>query len=200
MDILGGRYQLLDQLGAGGMGEVHLARDLRLERRVAIKLLPRELEADPTARERLRREALAAAALDHPFICKVHEIGDADGRMFIVMEYVEGETLHAAMRGDLLPIRRVLEVANELAQALEEAHRRGVVHRDLKPANVMLTPQGHVKVMDFGLAKHTAAAAPVGSGSDAHTMLTGAGVRLGTPAYMSPEQVLGSALDPRSDI
>jgi tRNA A-37 threonylcarbamoyl transferase component Bud32/tetratricopeptide (TPR) repeat protein len=196
---LASRYQLLNALGAGGMGEVHLARDVRLERRVAIKLLPRELEADPTARERLRREAIAAASLDHPFICKVHEIGDADGRMFIVMEYVEGETLHAAMRADLLPIRRVLEIANELTQALEEAHRRRVVHRDLKPANVMVTPQGHVKVMDFGLAKNTTAA-PQGSGSDAHTVLTGAGVRLGTPAYMSPEQVLGSALDARSDI
>ena len=135
------------------MGEVFLAEDTRLERRVAVKLLPASTEADAVARERLRREALAAAALDHPFICKVYEIGDADGRVFIVMEYIEGETLHASSRRAQLPVRQVIDIAYQLAQALDAAHRRGLVHRDLKPANVMVTPQGHVKVMDFGLAK-----------------------------------------------
>jgi tetratricopeptide (TPR) repeat protein/predicted Ser/Thr protein kinase len=205
MDELGGRYRILSPLGAGGMGEVFLAEDSRLERRVAVKVLPESIQADHVARERLRREALAAAALDHPFICKVHEIGDANGRLFIVMEYVEGETLHAAARRGPMPIRDVLEIAHELAQALDTAHRRNIIHRDLKPANVMLTPQRHVKVMDFGLAKQldvskASASSGNGHGSDAGTTLTDAGSRLGTPAYMSPEQILGGALDSRSDI
>jgi tetratricopeptide (TPR) repeat protein len=180
------------------MGEVFLAEDLSLERRVAVKLLAAATEADPVARERFRREALSAAALDHPFICKIHEIGDADGRLFIVMEYVEGETLHAIARRDLLPVPRVIEIATELAEALEAAHRRSIIHRDLKPSNVMLTPQGHVKVMDFGLAKQLDASR--GDDDRTPTLLTGSGTRLGTPAYMSPEQVLGSTLDPRSDV
>ena len=141
-DLLAGRYRILSPLGAGGMGEVFLAEDTRLERRVAVKMLPASVEANAVARERLRREALAAAALDHPFICKVHEIGDADGRVFIVMEYVEGDTLHVTARRALLPVRQVIDIAHELTQALDAAHRRGIVHRDLKPANVMLTPQG----------------------------------------------------------
>lgn len=212
-DLLAGRYRILSPLGAGGMGEVFLAEDVRLERRVAVKLLPRSTEADDTARERLRREALAAAALDHPFICKVYEIGDQDGRAFIVMEYVEGETLHAAARRGPLAVRQVVDIAYELAQALDAAHRRGVVHRDLKPANVMVTPQGHVKVMDFGLAKRVPVSPPpsgeggghpVRNDGDVTTMeasaLTDAGTRLGTPAYMSPEQILGASLDPRSDL
>ncbi len=216
MSLLAGRYRILSPLGAGGMGEVFLAEDTRLERRVAVKMLPASVEADAVARERLRREALAAAGLDHPFICKVYEIGDADGRAFIVMEYVEGDTLHARSREALLPVRQVIDIAHELAQALDAAHRRGIVHRDLKPANVMLTPQGHVKVMDFGLAKQVVAR-PNSSGAsadsepgtqthdgvastDARVALTDAGTRIGTPAYMSPEQILGAALDPRSDL
>src|SRR5215510_13097695 len=150
VDLLGGRYRILSLLGTGGMGEVFLAEDTRLQRRVAVKLLPVSAETDHVARERLRREALAAAALDHPFICKVYEIGDADGRLFIAMEYVEGETLHVSAHRALLPMRQVIDIANELAQALDAAHRRGIVHRDLKPSNVMMTPQGHVKVLDFG--------------------------------------------------
>jgi len=196
MGLFADRYRILSTLGAGGMGEVSLAEDSRLERRVAIKFLHHDSERNEVARERLRREALAAAALDHPFICKVYEIGEADGRTFIVMEYVDGETLQALVRRDLLPPRQIIEIANEFAQALEEAHRRGVVHRDLKPSNIMLTKQGHVKVMDFGLAKQSTP----GSGDTAPTVLTGSGTRLGTPAYMSPEQVAGSPLDARSDI
>ena len=148
-DLLAGRYRIDSPLGAGGMGEVFLAHDLRLERRVAIKWLHPDHEQDLVARERLRREALAAAALDHPYICKIHEIGDADGRTFIVMEYVEGETLQVAARRELLSVRQVIDIAHELAQALETAHGRGVDHRDLKPSNVMVTIQGHVKVLDF---------------------------------------------------
>ena len=198
MDSLAGRYRILSPLGAGGMGEVFLAEDTSLQRRVAVKLLPAATESDRLARERFRREALSAAALDHPFICKIHEIGEADGRLFIVMEYVEGETLHAAAGRELLSMRQVIEIANELAEALDAAHRRSIIHRDLKPANVMLTPQGHVKVMDFGLAKQLDGQ-PRAS-DQTPTLLTGSGTRLGTPAYMSPEQVLGAQLDPRSDI
>ena len=189
-DLLAGRYQLRAPIGAGGMGTVFEAHDQLLKRRVAIKRVSPELEADPLARERLRREALAAAALDHPYICQIHEIGDANGHLFIVMEYVEGETLHALARRSLLPLRQVVELATEIAEALDEAHRRGIVHRDLKPANIMLTAQGHVKVMDFGLAKQMAPAAA--DDSAAVTKLTDSGMRLGTPAYMSPEQVLGA--------
>jgi serine/threonine protein kinase/tetratricopeptide (TPR) repeat protein len=210
-DLLAGRYRMLSPLGAGGMGEVFLAEDTRLERRVAVKLLPASAAEDAVARERLRREALAAAALDHPFICKVYEIGDADGRFFIVMEYVEGETLQAFSHRSLLPLRHVIDIAHELAQALDAAHRRGILHRDLKPANVMVTPQGHVKVLDFGLAKHVAmqsVAKLVNQSGDGSTTIAGrddaaltdAGTRLGTPAYMSPEQVLGAPLDARSDL
>ena len=198
-DLLAGRYRIDSPLGAGGMGEVFLAHDIRLERRVAIKWLHPDHEQDLVARERLRREALAAAALDHPFICKIFEVGDADGRTFIVMEYVEGETLQVASRRELLPVRQVIDIAHELAQALETAHGRGVVHRDLKPSNVMVTTQGHVKVLDFGLAKQTVESTG-DTGSDAATRLTDSGTRLGTPAYMSPEQVLGGSLDHRSDM
>jgi len=198
--LLNDRYRLVSSLGTGGMGEVFLADDVQLQRRVAIKFLHPESEHDALARERLRREALAAAALDHPFICKIHEIAEADGRLFVVMEFIDGETLHALCRRSLLSPRQIIEMANELAQALEEAHRSSVVHRDLKPANVMVTRQGHVKVMDFGLAKQSGTSAPTASGSAVVTTLTESGTRLGTPAYMSPEQVVGGAMDARSDI
>jgi serine/threonine protein kinase len=200
-NLLAGRYRVVSFIGAGGVGEVFLARDTQLERSVAIKLLQADLQEDASARERFRREAMAAAALDHPFICKVFEIGNADGRLFIVMEFIEGETLQTLARRGLLPLRRVIEIGSELVQALEEAHRRGVIHRDLKPANVMITPQGHVKVMDFGLAKRITAA-PLVSGEKVPEMaLTGLWMRLGTPAYMSPEQIVGGgSLDGRSDI
>jgi tetratricopeptide (TPR) repeat protein/predicted Ser/Thr protein kinase len=200
VELLAGRYRIDSPLGAGGMGKVFLADDTRLERRVAIKWLHPDHEQDLVSRERLRREALAAAALDHPFICKIYEIGDADGRTFIVMEYVEGETLQVAAGRDLLPVRQIVDIAHELAQALETAHGRGVVHRDLKPSNVMVTTQGHVKVLDFGLARQTVKPVTAGAGSGAPTRLTDAGTRLGTPAYMSPEQVRGGALDHRSDM
>jgi len=145
-----GSYQVLERLGSGGMGEVYLAYDLRLYRRVAIKLLPTHLTADAVARERLRREALAAAALDHPFICKIFEIGEDQGTLFIVMEYIRGETLNARLRAGPLPRSDALRIAGEVAEALEAAHAKPLVHRDLKPANVMLTSQDRAKVMDWG--------------------------------------------------
>jgi tetratricopeptide (TPR) repeat protein len=180
------------------MGIVHAAQDLLLHRRVAVKLLPPEIQSDAAARERLRAEALAAAALDHPFICKIHEIGQSGERLFIVMEYVEGSTLHAVSERQVLASQQIVEIAIEIAEALDEAHRRGLIHRDLKPSNIMLTSQGHVKVMDFGLAKQLAQG--VSGAGVGPAALTEPGVRVGTTAYMSPEQALGGPLDPRSDV
>jgi serine/threonine protein kinase len=135
------------------MGEVYRAHDPRLDRQVAIKLLPAETAADPRSRERMRREAMAVAALDHPYICKIFEIGEHGGALFLVMEYVAGDTLHRRLQDGRLPLAEALRVAGEIAEALQEAHAGRFLHRDLKPANIMLTQQGHVKVMDFGLAK-----------------------------------------------
>ena len=199
MSLLANRYRIERLVGEGGMGKVYLAHDTVLERKVAIKMLPENVQHQPQARERLRREALAAAALDHPFICKIHEVGEDEGRSFIVMEYIEGRTLNRVARDGGLSPRQLLDCANEIVQALEEAHRRGIVHRDLKPSNMMLTVHGHVKVLDFGLAKQVDAPQP---GNDAVTQkaLTEPGMTVGTTAYMSPEQVLGSPLDARSDV
>ena len=196
-----GRYEIIAPLGAGGMGEVHLARDERLDRRVAIKALPAHLLADAIARERLRREAMASASLDHPFICKVFEVGDAGEASYIVMEYVEGQTLHQRLASGPLPFGECLRIASEIADALEAAHAGRLVHRDLKPANVMLTPQGHVKVMDFGLARQVMAQdAETAVGGAPTPPLTEVGTRVGTPDYMSPEQALGEIVDARSDL
>ena len=182
------------------MGEVFLADDTQLVRKVAIKFLTEALETNPTARERLHREARSAAALDHPYICKIYEIAEVDGRTGIVMEHVSGETLHTTLtRGPVAP-RRAFEIAGEIAEALDEAHTRRIVHRDLKPANVMLTEQGHVKVMDFGLAKALAADTTPVPDAETRMPITGSGVRVGTPGYMAPEQLLGAEADARSDI
>ncbi len=148
-----GRYEILSAIGAGGMGEVYRAHDPTLDRQVAIKLLPPETAADPSARQRLRREAMAVAAIDHPYICKIFEIGEQDAALFLVMEYVPGDTLDHRLRSGPLPAAEALRLGGEIAEALEEAHARRFLHRDLKPANIMVTPQGHVKVMDFGLAR-----------------------------------------------
>ena len=146
-------YELLQAIGKGGMGEVYLAQDTILDRKVAIKFLPEEMQQDTNARDRFVREAKSAAALDHPFICKIFETGEAEGKVFIVMEYVDGVTLRDKMEEEPLHLRDSLRVALEIAEALERAHEKGIIHRDLKPENIMLTPQDHVKVMDFGLAK-----------------------------------------------
>jgi eukaryotic-like serine/threonine-protein kinase len=147
-----GPYEILAPIGAGGMGEVYRARDTKLGRQVAIKVLPVLLAADASARERLRREAAAAAALDHPYICKVFDIGEEREILFLAMEFVDGETLHQRLRSGTMSLAEALRIAGEVAEALEKAHTNRFIHRDLKPANVMLT-QGHVKVMDFGLAR-----------------------------------------------
>jgi eukaryotic-like serine/threonine-protein kinase len=200
-----GGYEVVDLLGAGGMGEVYRARDPRLDRQVAIKVLPATVAADESARERLRREAMAAAALDHPFICKVFEIGEYDDALFLVMEYVAGETLEHRLQRGPLPSGEALRIAGEMAEALEAAHASGFLHRDLKPANVMLTSSGdsaHVKIMDFGLARRI----DTGAGPDSATVeltdgrLTAHGTIVGTPDYMSPEQMKGLLLDARSDV
>ncbi len=198
------QYEVREPLGEGGMGVVFLAQDRTLDRPVALKFLSDQLQQDAMARRRFLREAKAAAALDHPYICKIYETGEADGRPFIAMEYVRGGTLADRLaRSDgaqdrSLPIDEALRIATEIAEALEAAHGEGLVHRDLKPSNIMLTTGGHVKVLDFGLAKRVAGVA----GDDAPTAseLTEAGTVRGTVAYMSPEQVRGQTVDGRSDI
>ena len=199
-----GAYDILAALGAGGMGEVYRAQDTKLGRQVAIKVLPGHLAADTSARERLRREAVAAAALDHPFICKVFETGEERGVLFLVMEFVTGDTLYQRLRSGTLPLLEVLRISGEVAEALEEAHHNRFVHRDLKPAKVMLTAGGHAKVMDFGLAKKFETAGRAGDNdatvTTARPALTEIGAAIGTPDYMSPEQVRGDPLDQRSDL
>jgi predicted ATPase/class 3 adenylate cyclase len=184
-----GRYEILDKLGSGGMGVVYRARDLRLERIVALKFLPPHLSADERARSRLLVEAQAAAALDHPNICTIHEIGDADdGRLFLAMPFYDGETLKQRLAGGALPPEQTIDIAIQVAQGLASAHDRGIVHRDIKPANLVITNDGVVKILDFGVAKLT------------DVSLTHPGMTPGTVAYMSPEQARGDAVDTRTDL
>jgi tRNA A-37 threonylcarbamoyl transferase component Bud32/tetratricopeptide (TPR) repeat protein len=190
-----GLYEIVAPIGKGGMGEVYRARDSKLGRHVAIKVLPGHLSTDGPARERLRREAAATAALDHPFICKVFEIGEESGELFVVMELIAGDTLYQHLRAGTLPHPEALRIAGEIAEALENAHANRLVHRDLKPANVMIS-QGHVKVMDFGLAKQF----EMNATETLAAALTETGTAVGTPDYMSPEQVRGEPLDQRSDL
>ena len=182
------------------MGEVFLADDHQLERKVALKFLPDELQDDPVARGRFEREAKSAAALDHPFICKIHEFTQIDGRPCIVMEHVAGQTLEARLVEGALAPAEAIQIAAEIAEALTEAHAHRILHRDLKPANLMLTGQGHVKVMDFGLAKRMRDPGASDSQDLTPGSLTATGTLLGTPAYMAPEQVRGEPADTRSDV
>ncbi len=196
-----GSYKVLSLLGTGGMGEVYLAEDTKLDRRVALKFLPREMQQDETARKRFLREAKSAAALDHAYVCHIHEVGEEEGKSFISMEYVQGETLKDQLKKGPLPLQDALAKATEIAEALEAAHRQNIIHRDLKPSNIMITPDGHVKVLDFGLAKRLTPAE--GGDSQEKTLtasLTRTGDTLGTVPYMSPEQLRGEAVDTRSDI
>ncbi len=183
------------------MGVVYLAQDTNLDRKVAIKFLLEDMEDDAPTRARFVREAKSAAALDHPFICKIYETGEANGKPYIAMEYVEGKNLKDKTEEESLPLRDSLRIGLEIAEALEKAHKSGIVHRDLKPANIMLTPQGHVKVMDFGLAKRIL---PSGEEELSQTItqasITEKGTIAGTLAYMSPEQAKGDQIDGRSDI
>lgn len=183
------------------MGEVYLAQDTALDRKVAIKFLPEEMQKDESARIRLLREAKAAASLDHPFICKIYEAGEHDGKVFLVMEYIEGRDLRGKINEGILPLRDALQMALEVAEALENAHDKGIVHRDLKPSNIMLTAQGHAKVMDFGLAKHFLTEGEQDITTTlTQTSVTQRGSIAGTLAYMSPEQARGESVDARSDI
>ncbi|MFI5170495.1 MAG: serine/threonine-protein kinase, partial [Vicinamibacterales bacterium] len=201
-----GHYQIVARLGAGGMGEVWRATDTRLSRDVAIKVLPKDVASDPDRLARFRREAQLLAALNHPSVAAIHGIEEAEGQPFLVLELVPGEDLSERLKQGPIPLDEALPIARQIAEALEEAHERGIVHRDLKPANVKVTPDGKVKVLDFGLAKAWGGEPGAGSAPDlsasptlAHTG-TAAGVILGTAAYMSPEQARGKPVDKRSDI
>ncbi len=197
-----GPYELGEAIGAGGMGEVYRARDTRLDRTVAIKVLPAHLADSPELRQRFEREARAISSLNHPHICSLYDVGYQDGVSFLVMEYLEGETLAQRLERGAMPLSDVLKYAVQIADALDKAHRQGVVHRDLKPGNIMLTPSG-AKLMDFGLAKSSLALASVSSlTAPAHVTspITTKGMIVGTFQYMSPEQVEGKEVDARSDL
>jgi non-specific serine/threonine protein kinase len=189
-------YRVFEKIGAGGMGVVYRAEDTRLGRQVALKFLPAELAQDRVSLERFQREARAASALNHPGICTIYAIEQQESMTFIAMELLEGETLADRIEHGPLPVEAVLDVAMQIAAALEVAHAKGVVHRDLKPANVFVTTSGQVKILDFGLAK-VAIAASAGSTAG---RLTSAGMTVGTLSYMSPEQARGEMLDGRTDL
>jgi serine/threonine-protein kinase len=195
-----GHYRILEKIGQGGMGEVFLAEDTSLHRKVALKFLPPAMQQDATAHKRFIREARSAAALDHPYICHINEVGESQGQEFIVMEYVEGQSLKDRLMQDPLPVKDALPIAIEVAEALEAAHGKGIIHRDIKPANIMLTQTGHAKVMDFGLAKQLIPAGGIESQEQTITALTSDGTTVGTLAYMSPEQLRSQTADGRSDI
>ncbi len=195
-----GHYHILEQIGAGGMGVVYRAHDERLDRDVALKVLPADSFQDETARARLLREARTASRLNHPHICTVHEVGEADGQAYIAMELVEGHPLSVKLLSGPLPAAEVLRLGLQLAEALAHAHDRGIVHRDLKSANVVITPEGRAKVLDFGLAKRMGGEAAADGATQSQISLTQPGSVVGTLAYMAPEQLRGQPADARSDV
>src|SRR5712692_2320572 len=183
-------YRIVEQLGAGGMGVVYKAEDLRLKRPVALKFLPPELTRDDGAKERFVQEAQTASALDHPNICIIHEIDETpDGRMFLAMAYYEGETLRRRIERGPLGLDGALDIAGQIAQGVAAAHEVGIIHRDIKPGNIMLTRRGEAKLLDFGIAKLLG-----------QTGVTRTGSVVGTVSYMAPEQITGGAVEQRSDI